>query len=106
MAAPAERMKVMRERRRRHGLRELRLVVLDSRLPSVRRRVAAQVARLAPRSEEDALRWIEAVCELDEPDRRARVRRGDVVIVAATGDYGKPRAVGHHGREWRAQCEL
>jgi hypothetical protein len=72
MAAPAERMKVMREQRRRRGLRELRLMLPDSRLRSVRRRTAAQVARLAPSNEEDALRWIEAVCEFDEPDRQAR----------------------------------
>lgn len=65
--APAERMRIMRERRRRRGLRELRLVVPDSRLQSVRRRVAAQVARLVPSSEDDALNWIEAVSEFDEP---------------------------------------
>jgi hypothetical protein len=71
MGAPAERMKLMRERRRKRGLRELRLVVPNSRLQSVRRRVAAQVARLSPRSEEDALRWIEAVSDSDEPDRQS-----------------------------------
>jgi hypothetical protein len=37
MAAPAKRMKMMRRRRAR-GLRELRLVVADSRSPAVRRR--------------------------------------------------------------------
>jgi Antitoxin MazE-like len=68
MAAPAERMKTMRERRRKRGLRELRLVVPDSRLQSVRRRVAAQVGRLNPSSEEDALRWIEAISDVDMPD--------------------------------------
>jgi len=68
MAAPAERMKTMRERRRKRGLRELRLVVPDARLQSVQRRVAAQVARLNPSSEEDALRWIEAVADLDTRD--------------------------------------
>jgi hypothetical protein len=46
-------------------LRELRLVVPDSRLRSVRRRVAAQAARLVRSSEEDALSWIEAVFEFD-----------------------------------------
>jgi hypothetical protein len=71
MPAPAERMRMMRERRRRRGLRELRLVVPDSRLPSVRRRVAAQVARLAPSSENEALSWIEAVSEFDAPGSRA-----------------------------------
>ena len=71
MPAPAERMRMMRERRRRRGLRELRLVVPDSRLQSVRRRVAAQVARLAPSSENEALSWIEAVSEFDGPGSRA-----------------------------------
>ncbi len=66
MSAPAERMRIMRERWRR---RDLRLVVPDSRLPSVRRRVAAQVARLALSSENEALSWIEAVSEFDAPDR-------------------------------------
>jgi hypothetical protein len=66
--APAERMKLMRERRRRRGFRELRLVLPDTRLQSVRRRVAAQVARLAPSGEDDALSWIEAVSEFDAPD--------------------------------------
>ena len=67
MAAPAERMRQMRERRRRRGLRELRLVVPDARLRSVRRRVAVQVARLLPAHEDEALKWIEAVSEFDEP---------------------------------------
>jgi hypothetical protein len=71
MSAPAERMRQMRERRRKRGLRELRIVVPDSRLASVRRRVAASVARLIPSSEDEALRWIEAVSEFDSPDRPA-----------------------------------
>jgi hypothetical protein len=58
-------MRVMRKRRLARGLRELRLVVPDSRLQAVRRRVAAQVAGLGTDSETDALNWIEAV-------RRAR----------------------------------
>ena len=70
MAAPAERMKAMRARRRRRGLRELRLVVPDSRSQSVRRRVAAQVARLVRSGEDEALNWIEAVSEFDAPDYR------------------------------------
>ena len=65
MAAPAERMRAMRQRRRHKGLRELRLVVPDARLASVRKRVAAQVARLNQRDEEEALRWIETVSEFD-----------------------------------------
>jgi Protein of unknown function (DUF3018) len=65
MPGAAERMKAMRERRRRRGLRELRLVVPDPRLRSVRRRVAAQVARLNRADEHEALAWIEAVSEFD-----------------------------------------
>jgi hypothetical protein len=65
MAEPAERMKLMRERRRRYGLRELRLVVPDARSEIVRNRIAAQVAKLNPDSERDALLWIEAVSEFD-----------------------------------------
>ena len=67
MSGPAERMRQMRERRRKRGLRELRIVVPDSRLRSVRRRVADQVARLIPSHEAEALSWIEAVSEFDEP---------------------------------------
>jgi hypothetical protein len=44
MAEPAERMKMMRARRRRERLRELRLVVPDARSETVRNRLAAQVA--------------------------------------------------------------
>jgi Protein of unknown function (DUF3018) len=65
MAEPAERMKMMRARRRRRGLRELRMVVPDTRSEAVRNRIAAQVAKLNPDSEADALLWIEAVSEFD-----------------------------------------
>jgi hypothetical protein len=65
MTAPAERMKSMRARRRRNGLREVRLVVPDARSAAIRRRVAAQVARLSRDSEREALEWIEAVSEFD-----------------------------------------
>jgi hypothetical protein len=58
-------MKMMRARRRRQGLRELRLVVPDGRSEAVRARIAAQVAKLNPTSERDALLWIEAVSEFD-----------------------------------------
>jgi hypothetical protein len=68
MSAPAERMRTMRERRRRRGLRELRLVVPDARLQSVRRRMAAEVEGLVQSSEDDALSWIEAVSEFDALD--------------------------------------
>ena len=65
MVAPAERMKMMRRRRRARGLRELRLVVADPRSRSVRRRVAKQVAGLDLDRERDALKWIESVSEFD-----------------------------------------
>jgi hypothetical protein len=59
---------MMRERRRRQGLRQLRLDVPDPRLRSVRKRVAAQVACLDRRNEDDALKWIEQVSEFDATD--------------------------------------
>jgi hypothetical protein len=65
MAPAAERMKMMRERRRTRGLREVRLVVADARSRAVRRRVAKQVAGLDPDRERDALSWIESVSEFD-----------------------------------------
>jgi hypothetical protein len=61
----AERMRLMRQRRLARGLREVRLVVADARSRAVRRRIAAQVARLDPDSEQRALAWIEAVSEFD-----------------------------------------
>jgi hypothetical protein len=65
MAEAAERMKMMRARRRRRGLRELRLVVPDARSEAVRDRIAAQVTKLNPDSERDTLLWIEAVSQFD-----------------------------------------
>jgi Antitoxin MazE-like len=65
MAAPAERMKAMRERRRARGLRELRLVLPDARSSSVRRRIAKEVASLRRSDEDRALRWIETISEFD-----------------------------------------
>jgi len=50
---------------RQKGLRELRLVVVDSRSPAVRRRVAKQVARLNRDDEREAMAWIAAVSEFD-----------------------------------------
>ncbi|MBL8568786.1 MAG: DUF3018 family protein [Phreatobacter sp.] len=64
-------MKAMRDRRRSHGLRELRLSVPDSRIRAVRQRIAAQVARLNARDERAAMDWIEAVSEFDG-DHEAR----------------------------------
>jgi hypothetical protein len=70
MAAPAERMRIMRERRRRRGLRELRLVMPDARSGTTRGRIAAQVARLSRDSELEALDWIEEVSEFDADEAR------------------------------------
>ncbi len=64
----AQRMKLMRKRRRPRDLRALRLAVPDSRSHTVRRRVAAQIAGLDPRSEREALGWIERVSAFDRPD--------------------------------------
>jgi hypothetical protein len=65
MTAASERMKTMRDRRRARGLREVRIVTPDPRSQAVRDRLAVQVAGLNRESEEDALRWIEAVSEFD-----------------------------------------
>jgi hypothetical protein len=65
MTAPAERMKLMRQRRRARGQREVRLVVADARSRAVRRRIAKQVAGLDLDRERDALNLIEAVSEFD-----------------------------------------
>lgn len=70
MNAPAERMRIMRERRRRRGLRELRLVVPDARSKAIRSRIAAQVARLSRDSELEALDWIEEVSEFEADEAR------------------------------------
>ena len=67
MAATAERMKAMRDRRRASGVREVRLALSDSRLLSVRRRVAIQVGGLRRSDEDTALSWIEAVSDFDAP---------------------------------------
>ena len=63
-------MKLMRQRRRRLGLRELRLVVPDAWSEAVRQRIAAQATTLNPDNERDALRWIEAVSEFDGDEPR------------------------------------
>jgi hypothetical protein len=68
LSTPAERMRKMRRMRRTRGLRELRLVVPDARLRSVRRRVAAESSRLNKDDEHETLKWIEAVSEFDNPD--------------------------------------
>lgn len=66
----ADRMKALRERRRAGGVREIRLSVPDARAAAVRARIAAQVARLDPASEADALAWIEAVSIFDNDETR------------------------------------
>jgi hypothetical protein len=66
MSEPAERMKLMRERRRAQHIRELRLIVPDARSRTVRQRVARQSAALNLESEAAALAWIESVAEFDE----------------------------------------
>jgi hypothetical protein len=71
MTLPAQRMRKMRASRRMHNLREVRLAIPDARQPSVRRRIAAQVARLDRRSEDDPLNWIAAVSEFDGRDGSA-----------------------------------
>jgi hypothetical protein len=70
MGAPAERMRMMRKRRRWRGLRELRLIVPDARSETIRSRVAAQVARLSRDSEREAVDWIERVSEFDTDEAR------------------------------------
>jgi Antitoxin MazE-like len=85
MAEPAERMKMMRARRRRQGLRELRLVVPDARSEAVRSRIAAQVALLNPTANATSSAGSKP-CPNSMP-----MSRGDLVIVAAPSDYGKPQ---------------
>lgn len=70
VAATAERMKAMRDRRRGLGLREVRLIVPDARLKQVKSRIAQQTAALDPASEREALRWIESVSEFDVDEAR------------------------------------
>ena len=67
MAAVAERMKAMRARRDARGVREIRLTAPDARSTSVRARIAEQCASLSDRHEDDAMAWVEAVSEFDEP---------------------------------------
>ncbi len=61
MIMPVEPTKVIRDS----------LAVPDARSPSVRERLATQVAALDPDVEAEALRWIEAVSEFDERDEPA-----------------------------------
>jgi len=52
------------------GAKLVRLVVPNARSRSVRRRVAASVAKLDPRSEDEALQWIEAVSAAKDDETR------------------------------------
>jgi hypothetical protein len=72
MPAPAERMKMMRERRLGQGLREVRLTVPNPRLESIRKRIASQVVRLGRSHEDEALSWMEAGSEFDSGDSTGR----------------------------------
>ncbi|WP_281262355.1 hypothetical protein [Niveispirillum cyanobacteriorum] len=47
-------------------MREVRLVVPDTRIADIRHRLALQVARLSPADEQDALDWIERATEFDK----------------------------------------
>jgi hypothetical protein len=62
----------MRERRRRQGVRELRLTVPDVRQETVRARIAAQVARLDPSQESEALSFVEAISKFDASDANGK----------------------------------
>ena len=70
MSATADRMRMMRVRRIARGVREVRVTTLDARSATVRAEIARQSAALSPADEEEAMRWIEAVSEFDEPDAR------------------------------------
>lgn len=70
MAAAAERMRAMRDKRRGLGLREVRLMVPDARLKDVKGRILQQASRLDLANEHDALRWIEAVSDFDRHETR------------------------------------
>ena len=67
MGGAAERMRLMRDRHRSMGLRELRLAIPDARATAVRQRIALQVAAISLQQEAAAMQWIEAVSEFDEP---------------------------------------
>ena len=56
-----ESMRRWRTRQRCAGRREVRIVLPDARLASVRKRVAQSVASLDPQEEDGAMRWIETV---------------------------------------------
>ncbi len=66
MAEPVRREKMRSRRRPSQGLREVRLVGPDPRDSAVRARIAEQIKRLDPHTEEESIRWIEAVSIFDE----------------------------------------
>ncbi|MBF0268330.1 MAG: hypothetical protein HQL44_07035 [Alphaproteobacteria bacterium] len=63
-------MRAMRDRRRGLNLREVRLILPDARVKDVQKRIAQETARLNPRSEQEALEWIEAVSEFETDEAR------------------------------------
>lgn len=63
MAAAAERMKALRQRRRASHLREVRLVVPDARSVEVRKKAARALAALDPMDEAEAIAFIEAISD-------------------------------------------
>lgn len=65
MASAADRMRLMRDRHRAGGLREVRLIVPDTRRDDTRKALAQQVANLSATDEQAALDWIEEVGEFD-----------------------------------------
>jgi hypothetical protein len=95
MAAPAERMRTMRERRRVKGLRELRVVVPDARSEIVRRRIFKEVAQLNALDERLALDWIEDVSEFDGDAARVQPSRTETYMLAALST----RVCGWRGRD-------
>ncbi|HVA62877.1 MAG TPA: hypothetical protein VNF74_04060 [Terriglobales bacterium] len=63
MVTTAQRIKKIRARRRVERMHELRLLLPDVRLASVRRRLAKQASHLNQVAEADTQRWIEAVAD-------------------------------------------
>ena len=68
MPEQVEPKKAISERRRVAGWQGVGSSVPDARSATVRARLAAQVARLNPDVEEEAMDWIEAISEFDTPD--------------------------------------
>ncbi|MGH9467238.1 MAG: hypothetical protein ACRD1Y_07770 [Terriglobales bacterium] len=65
-------VRITQPRRQQAGLREVRLLVPDTCLLWVRKRIATHIDRLPSCDEEDALRWVESVSAFDKPKRRGK----------------------------------